>query len=270
MICLPRLLKLVISLVIMISLSACLAVQNRPRQAQSLSNIDRKEPVNQVFVKHKSEEEIRKAYTEYLNNSMIDDKSRLDALTRLAELEYSSSNKLMNANGDIESVNPVEEKLYYQRLERTIDLLKTSIRDYPKAKENGILLYQLAKAQSQNNQPDESMQSLVMLAEKFPGVLFTLKLSFALLRTPSRNRTTVLQNMHIVKSSTLQQTLFSMKKHSSNAAGHVSNSNTIQMPTMTSSKPLPTIALKPRKNWARQKKNSLMNTFALLRFLFPI
>ncbi len=178
MTCLPRLLKLAITLVIMISLSACLAVQNRPRQAQSLSDIDRKDPVNQVFVKHKSEEEIRKAYTEYLNNSMIDDKSRLDALTRLAELEYSSSNKLMNANGDIDSVNPVEEKLYYQRLERTIDLLKTSIRDYPKAKENGILLYQLAKAQSQNNQHDESIQSLIMLVEKFPKSPFYIEAQF--------------------------------------------------------------------------------------------
>ncbi len=175
---LTRLLKTIIPFIIITLLSACLAVPDRSTQPKTLSEIDRKAPNSKVFVKHKSEEEIRKAYTEYLNNSVIDDKSRLDALTRLAELEYSSSNKLINADGDIDKVNPVEEQLYYQRLERTIDLLKTSIRDYPKAKENGILLYQLAKAQSQNNQHNESIKSLITLAEKFPKSPFYIEAQF--------------------------------------------------------------------------------------------
>jgi cellulose synthase operon protein C len=175
---LPRLLKIITPLIIMTLLTACLAVQDRTTQAKNPGEIDRKDPGSKVFIKHKSEEEIRKAYTEYLNNSVIDDKSRLDALTRLAELEYSSSHKLINPGDDIDTVNPVEEKLYHQRLERTIELLKTSIRDYPEAKENGILLYQLAKAQAQNDQPNQSIQSLVMLAEKYFKSPFYIEAQF--------------------------------------------------------------------------------------------
>lgn len=173
-----QLLKTFTSLLIIALLSGCLAAQRDTTQRESLSDIDRNDVGSKVFIKHKSQEEIRKAYTEYLNNSVIDDKSRLDALTRLAELEYSSTSKLVNPNGDNEATDPVEEKLYYERLQRTIDLLATSIRDYPNAKENATLLYQLAKAQAQNNQHNESIQSLTMLAEKFPKSPFYIESQF--------------------------------------------------------------------------------------------
>jgi len=62
----------------------------------SLADIDVKSnnhTENKVFIKPKSNEEIRKAYSDYLNSSGIDDISRIDALSRLAELEFDYSNK---------------------------------------------------------------------------------------------------------------------------------------------------------------------------------
>ena len=168
------------SILIPALLSACLGVQH---QTTTTTRADIQfdtptPPVAEAAIQHKSIEEIRQAYAEYLKNAVLDDKSRLDALTRLAEIEYGSSNKLLNDSEASQDVDPLEEKLYQQRLNKTIDLLSTSIRDYPKAKENGILLYQLAKAQSQNNQHRESIQSLVQLAENFPKSPFFIEAQF--------------------------------------------------------------------------------------------
>lgn len=106
----------------------------------------------------KSKQEIRKAYTQYLNNAVVDENTRLDALTRLAELEYDSGDQ----------INTVNEEHFYQRQQRIIELLSTSITDYPDAKGNDVLLYQLAKAQAQNDQYDESIETLALLSEKYP------------------------------------------------------------------------------------------------------
>ncbi len=172
--------KIYFSVLLPCILSACLGVQQQTNQSsdKSIPFDTPTAPVSEAYIKHKTVADIRQAYAEYLKNAVLDDKSRLDALARLAELEYSSGNKLLNDTEANQDVDPVEEKLYQQRLDKTIELLKTSIRDYPKAKENGILLYQLAKAQSQNNQHQDSIQSLVQLAEHFPKSPFYIEAQF--------------------------------------------------------------------------------------------
>ena len=172
--------KIYFSVLLPCMLSACLGVQQQTTQTsdKSIPFDNPAPPVNEAYIKHKTVADIRQAYAEYLKNAVLDDKSRLDALARLAELEYSSGNKLLNDTEATQDVDPVEEKLYQQRLDKTIELLKTSIRDYPKAKENGILLYQLAKAQSQNGQHRDSIQSLIQLAEGFPKSPFYIEAQF--------------------------------------------------------------------------------------------
>ncbi|MCP4491388.1 MAG: tetratricopeptide repeat protein [Gammaproteobacteria bacterium] len=153
--------------------SACQTLPPPPVATNTLSEIDiakDSSPKESVFIKPKTKEEIRKAYAEYLNNAVVDEKTRLDALTRLAELEYRDSDKYIREK-DSEAVTEAqiqEKKLYYERLQRTIDLLSTSVRDYPDAKGNDTLLYQLAKAQAQNDQHDDSIASLDLLAKKYP------------------------------------------------------------------------------------------------------
>lgn len=170
-------------LLVLTLVSACQTQAPPPISTNTLSDIDivkDTSPKDSVFIKPKSKEEIRKAYTEYLNNAVVDEKTRLDALTRLAELEYKDSDKYIRDKNDGERSDTLtqEEKLYYQRLQRTIDLLSTSIRDYPDARGNDSLLYQLAKAQAQNDQHDESIESLSQIAEKYPKSPFYAEAQF--------------------------------------------------------------------------------------------
>ena len=180
---LKRLASSVHCFLVLALISACQTQSPPSVNTNTLASIDSvkdNSPKGSIFIKPKSKEEIREAYIEYLNNASVDEKTRGDALARLAELEYQDSDKyLPDNNDDTEAeVQTREEKLYYERLQRTIDLLSTSIRDYPDAKGNDSLLYQLAKAQAQNNQYDESIASLNQLAEKHPSSPFYAEAQF--------------------------------------------------------------------------------------------
>lgn len=134
----------------------------------------------QVFVKPKSKEEIRQAYTDYLNQARADEASRLDALTRLAELEYSGGDTLLLRDqvSDDEAGDSAEYRLYSERLQRSITLLRTSLRDFPDAEGNDSLLYQLAKAQAQIGQYEESIDNLKRLVEKYPRSRYFVEAQF--------------------------------------------------------------------------------------------
>ena len=104
-------------------LYSCKSESARP----SLADLDvksSKQAKTKVFIKPKSEEEIRKAYADYLKNSGTDDNSRIDALSRLAELEFDYSNKLLH---DKESENNPESDVqedarYEAQLDKTINV----------------------------------------------------------------------------------------------------------------------------------------------------
>ena len=117
----------------------------------------------------KSKEDIRKAYIDYLDNAAVDEKTRLDALTRLAELEYQEARQEVDdqSTEQTEPLDSEQEKSDNRRLNKTIELLTTSIQDYPDADNNDVLLYQLARAQAESGQHDESIESLSTLAEKY-------------------------------------------------------------------------------------------------------
>ena len=136
---------------------------------------------NKVFIKPKSNEEIRKAYEEYLNNADMDDRTRIDALSRLAELEFSYTNKLLQEQESLKKDNSnetLEDRLYEERLNKTIELLSTSLKDYPKSKNNDTLLYQLAKAYDQKGEHDKSIDALNQLVEKYPNSPFYVEAQF--------------------------------------------------------------------------------------------
>lgn len=161
-------------------LSACQSATQKPVTTNTLGDIDQtstNKAREAVYIQPKSKKEIRKAYIDYLNNAVVDEKTRSDALTRLAELEYEKSAELSQANPD-NQINPVDEERYYQRLQRTIELLSTSITDYPDAKGNDVLLYQLAKARAQNDQLDESIEALSILVEKYPRSPYYVEAQF--------------------------------------------------------------------------------------------
>ena len=164
------------------SLSAC---QTPESVSGNLADIDvtgKKGVEEKVFIAPKTDEEIRQAYAEYLKNAdtNADDNVRISALTRLAELEFSYSNKLLQEKQPLESSDSdtLADQLYRERLNKTIELLATSLRDYPDAKNNDSLLYQIAKAYDQNGEHQYSIDALITLVEKYPKSRFFIEAQF--------------------------------------------------------------------------------------------
>lgn len=170
--------KLAIALMVL-SLHACTEEEKLP----SLADIDvssSKQLENKIFIKSKTDEEIREAYTDYLSNAGADDNARLDALSRLAELEFSYSDKLLQQQEKLspEEKQNFDDKLYNARLDKTITLLSTSLKDYPESKNNDTLLYQIAKVYDQRGDHQESVDALTKLVEQFPKSPFYVEAQF--------------------------------------------------------------------------------------------
>lgn len=148
-------------------ISSC---SNQPQPEETLRSLDvvRNEfRSTEVFVKPKTEEEIKNAYYDYVKNASTGEKSRMEAINRLAELEMNRLNELVrNTSG--ESNDALEDALYQESLLRTLNLLETSLRDYPDAKNNDKTLYQLARTYDQLGDPERSLAALVKLSETYP------------------------------------------------------------------------------------------------------
>lgn len=121
-----------------------------------------------VFVKPKTEEEIKDAYYNYIKTAPADDKSRLSAINRLAELEMNRINEMVK-NARDSNDEAIEDRLYRESLEKTLGLLQTSLREYPDAKGNDKTLYQLARTYDQLGDHEQSLAALQHLCEKFPA-----------------------------------------------------------------------------------------------------
>lgn len=151
----------------------------------TLRNIDITSNIQEqkkVFIKAKSKIDIRKAYADYLKFASKEDNSRLDAISRLAELEFELSNKSQDDNESIQVENneQLDNKLYDDRINKTVELLSTSLKDYPKAKGNDKILYQLAKAYDHQTDTDNSKKILEKLVNKFPKSKYYIESQFRL------------------------------------------------------------------------------------------
>ncbi|WP_444993983.1 tetratricopeptide repeat protein [Aliikangiella sp. IMCC44359] len=166
-------------------LSVCLitACQTVEKKA-TLRDIDRTGSEQQgstgTFIKPKSEEEIRRAYNNYLSNTDKNDKSRQNAINRLAELEFEVSNKLEQENSSNDIKDEIREQLYNKKLNKAIELFKTSLTDYPKAKGNDNVLYQLAKAYDQKGDYNNSINTLYQLIKQYPKSTYYTEAQFRL------------------------------------------------------------------------------------------
>ena len=161
-------------------LSGCVTVDTTRDTLRRLDVANTSNSSEKVFIKPKSEEDIRKAYEDYLKHTTKNDQSRLDAINRLAELEFELSNKIQKENDDSNKTenNDLDETLYNERLNKTIELLKTSLRDYPKARGNDKILYQLAKAYDHKGDNTTSEKTLKILVHKYPKSPYYLESQF--------------------------------------------------------------------------------------------
>jgi len=130
----------------------------------------------------KSSDDIRKAYAAYLEHASKNDKSRVDALSRLATLEFELSEQILKNRDDQNSdaVEQASDNLYNAKLGRTIELLSTALRDYPDNENNDKTLYQLAKAYDQQGDSENSHACLKQLAEKHPKSKYFIESQFRL------------------------------------------------------------------------------------------
>ncbi len=149
-------------------LSAC---GSTPERA-TLADIDKPGGIPEnddtaVFNAPKTEAEIKRAYEEYLQNAAVSENSRLAAITRLAEIEYELSNRLLENKSSPDN-DSIADQQYDAALNTTIALLSSSLKDYPNAKNNDQIHYQLSKAYDQKGNGDASLDQLQQLVSKHP------------------------------------------------------------------------------------------------------
>ena len=87
-------------LLVLLLLSACGSSELKRVTLRSIDITSKEQKQNKVFIKPKSTVDIRKAYLDYLKFASKDDHSRLDAINRLAELEFELSSKLQKDNNE--------------------------------------------------------------------------------------------------------------------------------------------------------------------------
>lgn len=132
-----------------------------------------------VFVKAKNEREIKEAYANYLNSASSDEKGRRVAMSRLAELEMAELNKLDDTETN-DQVDIDHTTGYKASIQRTIDLLSSSLVEYPNAKDNDRILYQLAQNYEKLGLQNESLNSLSQLSIQFPQSIYYAEAQFRL------------------------------------------------------------------------------------------
>ena len=167
-------------LALLLAATACSA----PPKRATLRDVDivsTNQTHNQSTVKPKSAEEIKQAYADYLKYAAKNDKSRLDALQRLAQLEFDLSEKLAKNKGENNNATEeIEDRIVANTLNRTIELLLVSLHDYPNAKDNDRALYQLAKAYDQQGEYDKAIEALRKLVANYPGSAYYVESQFRL------------------------------------------------------------------------------------------
>lgn len=171
----------IITLILIVLLSGCISNDNKRETLRSLDIVSTTDSAPKVFTKPKTDTDTRAAYIEYLKHATKNDQSRLDAINRLAELEFELSSKLQKENSNSDNNNDTEnDRLYNERLDKTIELLTTSLHDYPNAKGNDKILYQLAKAYDHKGSHSESEMTLNRLVKKYPKSSYYLESQFRL------------------------------------------------------------------------------------------
>ena len=120
---------------------------------------------NEVFVKSKSEEEIKNEYYRYIESSSAEDKSRRLAMNRLTEIEMNKINALAKSDS---STGLNDDPQYLESLRKTKRLIEQALKDYPNAKDNDQSLYQLARLNDQLGEQEQSLIALREITQKYP------------------------------------------------------------------------------------------------------
>ena len=125
-----------------------------------------------------SSEQVRQAYKTYLARADSDDRIRQAALNRLADIELTVAEAAFTDPDQDDDWSSTEE--FEQGVGSTIELLTTSLRDYPDAPGNDRVLYKLAKAHDQLGDQEQSLAALRQLVERYPRSRYYVEARFRL------------------------------------------------------------------------------------------
>jgi len=160
-------------------LSACGDEQADRQTLESIDSSASKPKDVQNKSIEKTENDIRNAYINYLQHASKSDLSRADALNRLAAIEFKLSEALLQ-NVETDEAEDAKAQLASEKISRTIQLLETSLEDYPDAKHNDVTLYQLAKAYDQKGNYEATHDALKNLVKAYPKSQYYLEAQFRL------------------------------------------------------------------------------------------
>lgn len=161
------------SLVILANVTGC---GSQPEKTQTLADVDvstknikeKKEKPLAEETRKRSSDAVKNAYYEFLEGSEKADEHRAQAVRRIAEIELSSATQ----------TDEVDEAQYTQTVQRTIQLLKQSLRDFPEAPGNDQTLYQLAKAYDQLGEAEKAVETLEQLVFEYPHTKYFVEAKF--------------------------------------------------------------------------------------------
>ncbi len=149
------------------ALISCSAPVVKRTTLGDIDYVGKKKDTSSVLLAPKSQDDIRRAYLEYLKHVSKEDKSRVDALHRLAQLEFKLSDA-RSRDAHSEATGNSKDELYNASIDRSIELLQTLLRDHPGAENTDKTLYQLARAYGQRGLFDKSLETLAQLVGRYP------------------------------------------------------------------------------------------------------
>lgn len=115
----------------------------------------------------KNPDEIQKAYNDYLKNASNQEKNRSIAINRLARLEIENLRSIQDKKVDDENSSILDDA-EINSLQKTANLLTTSLNDFPNENNSDITLYQLAKIYEKLGRPEDALLRLKELSLRFP------------------------------------------------------------------------------------------------------
>jgi len=169
------------SITILFLASILLISCSSPQRKDTLRELDVVGDSNKyikVYIKPKTTNEIKNAYMEYLKHASSNTKTRMAAISRLADIEFDLSNKILETNKSTPDNTKLEDIRYQAGINKTIELLTTTLQDYPNEKTNDRILYQLSKAYEQNNEFTKAITTLQKLSKSYPKSPYYIEAQF--------------------------------------------------------------------------------------------
>ena len=163
---------------VILALLLC-ACGSQPQKSQTLADIDtgqsKKRPSQEKSI-DKSQDEVKQAYYDYLSQAAKDDKMRVQAATRIAELELGSSEE--DQHKARAQMSTSSDAQFERTVRKTIKLLSDTVRDFPNAEGNDHTLYQLAKAHDQIGESDQAVAVLEKMVAQYPLTPYYIEAKF--------------------------------------------------------------------------------------------